>query len=755
MSARDNDANGPDAAAEKKPRRSRKKGDAVTEHATGAQAAEATEAAGGLRVDRVGDVAMLWIDQPERSVALLTAEFLAQLAKTIDELDADSSVVAAVLANVKPGTFLAGADVSSFLEYKSEAEVEAAIHQGNALLARIEQWRKPLVAAVDGACMGGGTELVLAARYVIASSNPRTRFGLPEVQLGLLPGLGGSVRLPERVGMERALDMMLTGRNLFAKQARKAGLVHAVHHPDGMVEAAVHAARELAAGRLKARQPKRHLRATVIEKTPVRTLVFDQAGKQVTKRTHGNYPAPNAIIEVVREWARNGRKAGLDLSAKRFSELLFTPQARALIHLFFSQTASKKNPWESAALPVQAVGVLGAGLMGSGIAEVSAANGLQVFLKDRETDIALKGKYAVYSGVSSRVGKGRTAFERDRIVERVRAVGSYAPLAAAQVTIEAVLELPDLKRQMVAEIEAVTDGKHVFASNTSAIPIAEIASQAKRKEAVVGMHYFSPVPKMPLLEIVATDASADWALGTAYALGLKQGKTVIVVNDGPGFYTTRALGVYVGEALRALREGADALGLERAVVKYGFPLGPLAMTDDVGIDVGAKIQDVLADSLRARGLEPDPASANLAAAGYLGRKSGKGFYKYEGGKRKQEMDPEALRLAGFPATPGTAVESGHELAERLAFAIVREAVLCLEEGILRSPRDGDLGAVFGFGFPPFRGGPFFLVDHLGAAGFLARIKELEARHGARFSPPESLVRLAEEGGSYYPSSHHG
>ena len=703
----------------------------------------------GLRVERRGDVALLWIDQPERSVALLTSDFLQALAGAIDQLDADGSVVGAVLANAKPGAFLAGADVSSFLEYGSPAEVEAAIHQGNALLGRIEQWRKPLVVAVDGACMGGGTELALAARYVLASSSPKTRFGLPEVQLGLLPGLGGTVRLPERVGLERALDMMLTGRNLFAKPARKAGLVQAVHHPEGLVEAAVEAARRLASGELKVARPKRNLRTTVLERTPLRSLIFSGAAKQVAKSTHGNYPAPGAILEVVDTWAKSGREAGLNLSAKRFAELLFTPQARALIHLFFSQTAAKKNPWHAAARKVRAVGVLGAGLMGSGIAEVSATNGMNVYLKDRDLELALKGKHAVYKGVSSRVGKGRTAFERDQIVERVHAVDDYAPLAGADVTIEAVLELPDLKRQMVAEVEAVTGEQHLFASNTSAIPIAEIASAAKRPEAVVGMHYFSPVPKMPLLEIVATDASADWALGTAYALGLRQGKTVIVVGDGPGFYTTRALAVYVGETLKALREGADPLGLERAVVDYGFPLGPLAMTDDVGIDVGAKIQDVLAETLRQRGLEPDPASADLAAAGYLGRKSGKGFYKYEGGKRKQEIDPEAVRLAGFPTSPAPGIEQGAELAERLAFAVVREAILCLEEGVLRGPQDGDLGAVFGFGFPPFRGGPFFLVDQLGAPAFLARLKQLEARHGARFAPPASLVALAESGGSFH------
>lgn len=711
----------------------------------------------GLRTEKRGDVAILWIDQPDRSVALLDMPLLEALPGLIDELDADDTVRAVVLANAKPGTFLAGADVAAFLDFTSPAEVETRIHEGNALLARLEAWRKPLVVAVDGVCLGGGTELALAARYLLASTSPKTRFGLPEVQLGLLPGLGGTVRLPERVGLTLALDMILTGRNLYARQARKAGLAHALVHPEGLLEAAVRAARGLADGTLKVPTRKRPPLERVLEGSPARALVFDRAAKQVEKRTHGNYPAPARILEALNAWARGGRKAGLASSARSFSELLFTPQARALIHLFFAQTSAKKSPWPGKGLDVGSIGVLGAGLMGSGIAEVSAANGMRVLLKDRDLALGLKGKAAVYRGLSSRVGKGRTPFERDRMVERVSAIDSYEPLSNTQLTIEAVLEEPELKRSMLAEVERVTAGeRHVFASNTSAIPIASIAAGAARPEAVLGMHYFSPVPKMPLLEIVVTPTTADWAAATAFEVGSRQGKTNIVVNDGPGFYTTRVLSVFMAEAMRALEEGADPSDLERAMVSYGFPLGPLALMDDVGIDVGAKIEAVLEPFMLGRGLTPSPVTARLVAAGYLGRKSGKGFYRYEGGRRQKEFDQEALRSAGFGAGGSAAdarvaaVERGAQLAERLALAFVREAIVCLEEGVLRSARDGDLGAVFGLGFPPFRGGPFFLVDQEGAASVVQRLEALRARHGERFSPPASLSDMARDGGRYYP-----
>lgn len=729
------------------------------------QAAGTTGA--GLRRERRGEVALLLIDQPGRSVNLLDVPLLTELSLAIDELAADPEVRAVVLTSAQPGRFLAGADVASFLDYRTQDEVVEAIAAGNAVLARIESSSKPWVAAIDGACLGGGTELALALHYRLASTGASTRIGLPEVQLGLLPGLGGCVRLPERVGVAMAADMILSGRNLYPRPALRAGLVDALVHSEGLIEAALAAARGLAAGSVRPRRVKRSVGWSALETRPGRELVLRRAGSAARRRSHGNYPAVEEILAVLSAYVRGGRSAGLAASTSGFARLLFTNEARALIHLFFAQTAARRNPWAADALEVERIAVLGAGLMGAGITEVSAAAGLDVLLKDVGLERALRGKGEVYRGLSARVGKGRSAFERDRASERVAAISDYSPLATAQVTIEAVLEEPSLKREMLAAAEAVTAERHVFASNTSAIPIAEIASEALRPEAVLGMHYFSPVPKMPLLEVVVTQRTAPWAVGTAVALGQRQGKTVIVVGDGPGFYTTRVLGAYVSEAMRLLAEGVDALALEAALVAYGFPLGPLAMLDDVGLQTSAKISQVMeqygpastADTAQrgahgagavAVAADPGPVAARLVAAGYLGRRAGKGWYVYEGGKRQRRIDPGALAAAGLPSQARAGAPGAAEVVERVSMIIVREALACLDEGVLKSPRDGDLGAVFGFGFPPFRGGPFFLVDQLGADKVLATLERLSARHGERFAPPASLRQRAEKGEPFHP-----
>ena len=705
-----------------------------------------------VELERRGDVGIVWLDPEGAPVNTLSTALLERFGEILDEIERDDGVRAAVIASRAPGSFLAGADIREFLRFAGPDEVRAIIAQGHDLLARLESAGTPVVAAVHGACMGGGLELALACRAIVASDHADTRFALPEVRLGLLPGLGGTQRLPRRVGLPAALDMALTGRSVYARRARRMGLVDATVPPEGLLAAALQAARGLAGGTwtrpTPRRRPLERLQATAL----ARPLVWRSAQRSVAKASGGHFPAPPRILHAIRAGVERGAAAGFEAEARAFSELLFTPEARALIHLFFAQSAARKNPFREVAAPrpVERLAVIGAGLMGAGIAQVSAQRGLRVLLKDRELALAAKGKGSVYRGLSRRVGKGVTPFERDRAVERVMLVDDDAALAGVQLTIEAVLEDVELKREVLRAVEAATvsdpAAPPVYASNTSAIPIARLAEAAAHPEAVVGMHYFSPVPRMPLLEVVVTDATADWAASTAVQVGLDQGKTVITVGDGPGFYTTRVLSRYMAEAMAFLQEGADVTLIDGAMRHFGFPMGPFELLDELGIDVGAKIQVVLQGAFAGREVPADDILQRLVAAGYRGRKVGKGFYRIQRGKRTHEVDRGVYAAAGLGARRSLPQA---EVVERLSLAMLDEAVRCLDEGVLRSPVDGDVGAVFGFAYPPFLGGPFFHADAVGAAALVERLSALEGRYGKRFAPADGLVRRARSGERFH------
>ncbi len=701
-------------------------------------------------LETTGDVAVIYFDQEESRVNTLSTAALREFAEVLDTLERDPAVRSAVLYSRKEDSFVVGADIGEFSTFETPEQVVALIREGHALLARLERFPKPVVAAVHGAAVGGGLELILACHYRLASGHPKTKFALPEVNLGLLPGLGGTQRLPRLVGLQGGLEMALTGKFVYAKPALKMGLVDALIHPQGLLEAGKAAARGLADASLKRREPKHDWRSrvtsTVLERTPLSRVVYAQAEETARKRTRGNYPAPAKIIDAVRTGQERGMEAGLEAEARNFAELVFTPQSKALVHLFFAKNASEKNPY-SEARPVTRVGVLGAGLMGAGIAQVSAEGGHAVKLKDRSLEIAAKGKGSIWKDLSKRVGKDRSSFERDLIDARIQPVEDYGALADADLVIEAVLEDVVLKQQVVRDVEAVAKEDLVFASNTSSIPIHEIASASKRSGQVVGMHYFSPVPKLPLLEIVATEENPEWVLATAFAAGRAQGKTPIVVGDAPGFYTTRIVSLYMNEALLLVEEGVGVREIDGAVRDFGFPVGPLTLLDEVGIDVGAKINGVLKRPFAARGITLSSRGEALVEAGFLGRKSGKGFYVYDksGKKGEKEVNEALARFVG--ATKRDA--SPHEIQERLGLIMVNEAILCLEEGVLRSPRDGDVGAVFGLGFPPFLGGPFWYVDTLGAPEVVRRLEGLERQYGPRFRPAALLREHAKQEKLFY------
>ncbi len=686
---------------------------------------------------------IIWLDSEDRKVNTLDIAALRDMAAMFDRLQAEPACRAVVLISRKQDNFLAGVDISLFTRLSSQ-ELQAVTLEGQGFFNRIANFPKPVLAAVHGGCAGGGTELVLACHYRLATDHPATHFALPEVQLGLLPGLGGTQRLPELVGLRKGLELVLTGRKVHARQARRLGLADALHHPEGLLQAALDAARELADGHVRHQRVRKSLTSRLLERPPLSRLVYRQAAAAALKQGRGNYPAPGRIIEAVRIGREHGLSAGLQAEAAAFSHLAATPQAQALMHVFFTRAATRRNGYAGQERTVSRIAVAGAGLMGGGIAQVSAGAGLHVLLQDQTLELAARGRGRIHRELSRRIGKGLSTFERDRIMERVRFTDSLADAGRADLTIEAVPEQLELKQAVLAGVEAVTDEEHIFASNTSSIPISLIAAAAKRPGQVIGMHYFSPVPKMPLLEVVRAETTSDSTVATAVQLGLRQGKSVIVVGDRPGFYVNRVLAPYIAEALQLVREGVRVERIDAVMRDAGFPVGPLKLLDEVGLDVAASVNTVLAPLFADRGLELS-GTAPLLEAGLLGRKGGRGFYLYGDGSSGR-VNTAVYRLLGA----GRAVDPGAEdIRRRLLLALVNEAVRTLEEGVIASASDGDAGAVLGFGFPPFLGGPFRFVDDQGAAVVTAALDALHSEQGVRFEAAALLRRLAESGGRFH------
>ena len=705
-----------------------------------------------LTVDETG-VATLELDAPDASVNKISWDTLNAFSDALDVVETHADLSGLVIASGKPDSFIVGADLSMLQTFEIPAEARRLSREAHALGERVRSLPVPTVAALHGPVMGGGLELALNCDYRVASTADATKMALPEVQLGLLPGGGGTQLLPRLVGVQQALGLMLTGKNTYPDKARRIGLVDALIHPPGLRDAARRAARELAAGTRTVERAEQSLGDRLLEGNPVsRRVIYRQARTRTERRTRGNYPAPPRIIDAVRTGMEEGPEPGLDTERQHFGELVFTPESQALVSIFFAKRDAETNPQPEQARPVDTVGVLGAGLMGSGIAQVSAQNGLDVVLTDQSLALAAEGKKAIWSAVTEQKDKGIiNTFTRDQIVERVAPTADYAPLQAADVVIEAVPEDLSIKHAVLSEVETVVDADTVLASNTSALPISTIAEGVDDPSRVLGMHYFSPVPDIPLLEIVVTEETSDEALATAYAAGLAQDKTVIVVNDGPGFYTTRILALYMNEALLLFEAGAEIEAVDEAMTDAGFPMGPFELFDLVGLDVAAKITDVMGEALSPERVDISDRAGRLAEADLLGQKTNRGFYEYDADDDADDKDPQGVndavyrhRDASSRSTPPLGA-----IQDRLLLMMVNEAVRCLEDEVLRAPIDGDLGAVFGLGFPPFLGGPFRHVDRAGAASIVDTLQRLADRHGPRFAPADRLQTHAAQDTTFH------
>jgi 3-hydroxyacyl-CoA dehydrogenase/enoyl-CoA hydratase/3-hydroxybutyryl-CoA epimerase len=709
-----------------------------------------------LRLEHEDGIAIITIDLPGEPVNKVTAALRTEFAELFGRIESDGMVKGVVLVSGKPDTWLAGADIDEFLTLSSASDAEALSRGGQALLARLETLRVPVVAAIHGACLGGGLETALACRYRVASDHPKTVLALPEVQLGLIPGAGGTQRLPRLVGLQRALDMILTGRNIRAKKAHQMGLVDELVHPAILRDIALDRARQLAGGTLEARRSPKARGATgaLLEDNPIgRTIVFKKAREGVMEKTHGHYPAPLAALAAVQTGFDRGTEAGYREESRSFGELSTGDVARQLIFLFFATTALKKDPGVPGEPPepqeVRTLGVLGAGFMGAGIASVAVQQGTPVRLKDTDLARVGKGIASVSEVLKERLKKKQiTRLQYDDQLLLVGGTAEYTGFGRADLVIEAVFEDLGLKHKVLREVEPLLHDTAVYASNTSTIPIARIGEASARPNRVLGMHFFSPVHKMPLLEVIATPETDADATVTVVAYGKRLGKTVIVVNDAPGFYTTRTLSAYMNEAGRLLEEGASIDAIDTALTGFGFPVGPITLLDEVGIDVGGKVGLVLSEAFGAR-MAPSESLRRIVESGRTGRKGRKGFYEYDESGKKGIVDPTVYEL--LPGGAPRRELDVRDIQRRCVLAMVNEAALCLEEGVLRSPRDGDVGAVFGIGFPPFRGGPFRYVDTLSASAIVSELDQLNERFPGRFEPAGILVQHARGQRRFYPA----
>jgi 3-hydroxyacyl-CoA dehydrogenase/enoyl-CoA hydratase/3-hydroxybutyryl-CoA epimerase len=705
--------------------------------------------------DRVG-----WIifDDPDRSLNVFTEQAMDGLSSVLDEVGGiagQGRLTAVVMWSGKTDSFFAGADVSAIAAVEDPEEGAEASRRGQEVFSKVSGIAVPTIAAVHGVCLGGGLELALSCDFRVVSDHAKTQLGLPEVLLGILPAWGGTTRLPGVVGLQKALDMILTGRNLEARAALKSGLADAVL-PWALFREKV---ADFARARAEAQplpRPKRGVRDRVLDGTrPGRRLVLRQARKQVTRKTGGHYPAPLKVLEVVSASLGKPLSHGFELEARAAGELIAGSVSKNLIHVFHLREAARKGSGvesDAEPAPVNRMGVVGAGVMGGGIAQLAAHRGIEVRLKDIRHEAvtgALQHAKGLFDGLVRR--RRLTPRKAEQRMERISGGLDWAGFQAADLVVEAVVERLEVKRAVLAEMEGVTREDAVLASNTSTLSIDAMSEALARRDRFCGMHFFNPVHKMPLVEVIRGKRTNDRTVATVYALALKMGKVPVVVGDGPGFLVNRILGPYLNEAAYLLGEGAAIEEIDGAALDFGMPMGPLRLIDEIGIDVAGHAGAVLQEAFGDR-MAPAAPLVKLGETGRLGRKGGSGFYVYEK-DRARGPDTSIYSLLA-PTVPASRVSVDRkEIRARLVLSMVNEAALVLADGIVPRAEDVDLAMIMGTGFPPFRGGLLRYADHVHPRVLVERLRAYRAQLGPRFEPAPLLAHLAENGGTFYQASH--
>jgi 3-hydroxyacyl-CoA dehydrogenase/enoyl-CoA hydratase/3-hydroxybutyryl-CoA epimerase len=706
----------------------------------------------GFEVDR-DHVGWLTFDRPDASTNLLTPALMQELDALLSQLEsriANGQILALVLRSGKEGAFIAGADVEAIAALSSAAEARAASAEGQRIFRRIERLRVPTVAAVDGACMGGGTELILHCDYRVASDRNSTSIGLPEVRLGILPGFGGTVKLPPLVGMQNALGIILSGKPVRPSRAKRIGLIDEVV-PAARFRSAV---TEFVAGvigkRIERTGPALGLGRRLLEGTgPGRRIMFGAARKRTSAEVGAFYPAPFKAIDVLADAVGMKADEAYALEATALGELAVTPASRNLVRVFrLSQAARKALPPDVAThrRPVNRMGVVGAGVMGGSIAELAAAHDIPVVLKDIDQD-ALDSGLRHAGDLLRKAAAARVFSEEEASLKFALITGTlaYDEFEGADLVVEAVVERMAVKQQVLREAEASAD-RAVLATNTSALSVDEMANGVKRPGSVLGLHFFNPVHKMPLVEVVAGPRTSPEALATGFGLVLALGKTPLLVADRPGFLVNRLLAPYLNEAGFLLEEGASIEAIDGALESFGMPMGPLRLLDEIGFDVALHASREMAAAFGER-MRPSGVLDRMIEDARLGRKNGLGFHRYQDGSDRGADRTAELLLAREDAAGPAEVQSSlpaEKIQRRCLYIMVNEAAYALEEQVVEGPDPVDLAMVMGTGFPPFRGGLLRWADAEGIPEIHDALSEYAGTLGNRFAPAPLLVRMAQQ-----------
>ncbi len=693
-------------------------------------------------VDNNG-IATLCLDLEESAINILSSDVLRTLDSKLQEIKKAEDIRLLQITSAKDGIFIAGADISEIEDLRDEEEAYEKVREGQKILSEISALPYPTLAVIDGACLGGGLELALCCDYRLCTESPKTKIGLPEVNLGVLPGFGGTQRLKYLTGLSKALELILGGKILNGKKAEKLGVVDACV-PQGYLEFKQKSFIELILNNPHEIVKKRKKASLMDRYLP--KLVFSYARKSVAAKTKNKYPAPLAVLDLMERTQNKEVEEGLEYEARAFSKLAITDISKNLIALFYTSEALKKergvkrriNP-----LQVRLMNVVGAGVMGSGIVFQFSKIGKLVRMKLRryeQATEALKSIQKVYDGIVKR--HRLTPAEVNMRMGHITYTTDFSGFNNCDLALEAIVEDTKAKQELYGQLEEIMDEKAIIATNTSSLSITMLSEKMQHPERFIGMHFFNPVPRMPLVEIIPGKMTSDRTIATVVALAKEAGKTPVVVGDCAGFLVNRILLPYINEAVRMFEEGADFEKIDALISDFGMPMGPFVLADEVGLDVGYKVAKVLEDAYGERMKVSSILDRVYQQMQLLGKKSGKGFYIH--GSKKREVNEEVVKLVFSKRR-----FDEQEIIDRALLIMINEAAMCLEEGIVENAQYLDMAMVMGTGFPPFRGGLLRYADSLGAQNVVMTLESLSKNHGMRFEPAKLLRDMAKNNKTFY------